>query len=230
MRTSIGAAGVRHSTTAGWYGRRRCRSPKPRPRSTAPTRTLPGAWAAIHGWPRRRVRSPWGSSAGWSSARRSSARWVSIRARGSLPPTNCARCAPSSTWSQHNRASSVSTASGPRRRSSTSSSGGRSLPQSCDDPPAAMPLRVGSVEHLVAQRYGSDPAAIRRAGWQNFAQLVERSGTGALLPAAFRAMLVNPCRRPGQSRAQTTSFARRQARTAQAMVAPDRLTKISKPA
>lgn len=59
------------------------------------------------------------------------------------------------------------------------------------DPPAAIPLRVGWVEHLVAQRYDIDPADVRRQAWQNLTALVESTATGSLLPASFRAAIAS---------------------------------------
>jgi hypothetical protein len=57
------------------------------------------------------------------------------------------------------------------------------------DPPAAIPLRIGWVEHLVAQRFGCEPSDVRRVGWQNLADLLDRTGTAGLLPASFRGVL-----------------------------------------
>jgi len=57
------------------------------------------------------------------------------------------------------------------------------------DPPAAIPLRIGWVEHLVAQRYDVTPADVRRQAWRNLLELVERSGTRALLPSVFAEVL-----------------------------------------
>jgi TatD DNase family protein len=57
------------------------------------------------------------------------------------------------------------------------------------DPPAAIPLRIGWVEHLVGQAYGVTPEEVRVAAWRNFARLVEASGTRSLLPGAFAAAL-----------------------------------------
>src|SRR5574341_176167 len=50
------------------------------------------------------------------------------------------------------------------------------------DPPAAIPLRVGWVEHLVAQQYGLDVKDIRRLVWQNFGTIIQKTGTLGLLP------------------------------------------------
>jgi TatD DNase family protein len=57
------------------------------------------------------------------------------------------------------------------------------------DPPAAIPLRVGWVEHLAAQRYGVTPVELRRQGWRNLAELVRRTATADMLPVALRGAL-----------------------------------------
>jgi TatD DNase family protein len=57
------------------------------------------------------------------------------------------------------------------------------------DPPAAIPLRIGWVEHLVAQRYSVTPVELRRQGWRNLGELVRRTATVDLLPAGFRTAL-----------------------------------------
>jgi TatD DNase family protein len=59
------------------------------------------------------------------------------------------------------------------------------------DPPAAVPLRVGWVEHLVAQQYGLDVKEIRRLVWQNFGTIVRKTGTLGLLPERFASMLTS---------------------------------------
>jgi TatD DNase family protein len=53
------------------------------------------------------------------------------------------------------------------------------------DPPAAIPLRVGWVEHLVGQQYGVSPSDIREVAWRNLAQLVGVTHTGHLFPQEF---------------------------------------------
>jgi TatD DNase family protein len=57
------------------------------------------------------------------------------------------------------------------------------------DPPEAIPLRIGWVEHLVGQQYGVSPEEIRLAGWRNFARLVAATGVDPLLPAGIRETL-----------------------------------------
>jgi TatD DNase family protein len=57
------------------------------------------------------------------------------------------------------------------------------------DPPAAIPLRVGWVEHLVAQQYGLGVKEIRALVWQNFGTIVEKTGTLELLPEGFTSVL-----------------------------------------
>jgi TatD DNase family protein len=58
-----------------------------------------------------------------------------------------------------------------------------------NDPPVAIPLRIGWVEHLVAQQYRVTPAEVRAAGWRNLARIVEITGTLALLPPGLRRSL-----------------------------------------
>jgi len=58
-----------------------------------------------------------------------------------------------------------------------------------DDPPAAIPLRIGWVEHLVAHQYGVTPEEVRTAAWANLARLVAATGTRGLLPAGIAAAL-----------------------------------------
>ena len=58
-----------------------------------------------------------------------------------------------------------------------------------NDPPAAIPLRVGWVEHLVAQQYGLGVKDIRRAAWQNFGTVIQKTGTLGLLPEVFASNL-----------------------------------------
>jgi TatD DNase family protein len=57
------------------------------------------------------------------------------------------------------------------------------------DPPAAIPLRVGWVEYLVAQQYGMTPVDVRRLAWRNFGTLVGATDTAALLPRLLCAAL-----------------------------------------
>jgi TatD DNase family protein len=57
------------------------------------------------------------------------------------------------------------------------------------DPPGAIPLRVGWVEHLVAQQYGITPAEVRQAAWRNFAAIVAATGTSGLLPPGIVSVL-----------------------------------------
>ncbi len=59
------------------------------------------------------------------------------------------------------------------------------------DPPAAIPLRVGWVEHLVAQQYGMDVKALRRLIWQNFGTIIQKTGTLSLLPELFTSTLAS---------------------------------------
>lgn len=59
------------------------------------------------------------------------------------------------------------------------------------DPPAAIPLRVGWVEYLVAQQYGIDVKALRRLVWQNFGTIVQKTGTLSLLPELFTSTLAS---------------------------------------
>lgn len=57
------------------------------------------------------------------------------------------------------------------------------------DPPAAIPLRVGWVEHLVAQQYGLRVEELRETVWRNFARVVEATDTRALLPPGMATAL-----------------------------------------
>jgi TatD DNase family protein len=57
------------------------------------------------------------------------------------------------------------------------------------DPPAAIPCRVGWVEHLVAQQLGLDVKNIRRLVWHNFAAIVRRTDTQRLLPEPINAII-----------------------------------------
>jgi TatD DNase family protein len=54
------------------------------------------------------------------------------------------------------------------------------------DPPQAIPLRIGWVEHLVAQQYRVSPLEFRLISWRNLGTIVELTGTRDLLPALFR--------------------------------------------
>jgi TatD DNase family protein len=58
-----------------------------------------------------------------------------------------------------------------------------------DDPPAAIPLRIGWVEHLVAQQYGIEVTELRETVWRNFGTVVRATGTQSLLPAGIMAAL-----------------------------------------
>ncbi len=57
------------------------------------------------------------------------------------------------------------------------------------DPPAAIPCRIEWVEHLVAQQFRLGVRQVRRLVWQNFAQIVRKTGTEKLLPEPFRAII-----------------------------------------
>jgi TatD DNase family protein len=57
------------------------------------------------------------------------------------------------------------------------------------DPPAAIPLRVGWVEHLLADQYRVAPEEIRAAAWRNLATIVDATGTRALLPPGLAGAL-----------------------------------------
>lgn len=58
-----------------------------------------------------------------------------------------------------------------------------------NDPPAAIPLRVGWVEHLVAQQHRVTPDRIREAAWANLGRIVEATRTAALLPTGIASLL-----------------------------------------
>lgn len=62
------------------------------------------------------------------------------------------------------------------------------------DPPAAIPLRVGWVEHLVAQQLITGVKDVRRLVWHNFATIVRKTETQMLLPEPIKAIIdeVNP--------------------------------------
>ncbi len=55
-----------------------------------------------------------------------------------------------------------------------------------NDPPAAIPLRVGWVEYLVAQQYRMDVLELRQQVWRNLGAIAAQTGTVGLLPAAFQ--------------------------------------------
>lgn len=57
------------------------------------------------------------------------------------------------------------------------------------DPPDAIPLRIGWVEHLVAQNYGITVTELRTQVWRNLGALVALTATLDLLPAVFRSTL-----------------------------------------
>ena len=63
-----------------------------------------------------------------------------------------------------------------------------------NDPPAAIPLRVGWVEHLLAQQYRVAPEEIRAAGWRNLGRIARATGTLGLLPPRIAAALGPPGR------------------------------------
>jgi TatD DNase family protein len=54
-----------------------------------------------------------------------------------------------------------------------------------NDPPAAIPLRVGWAEHLVAQQYKLDVKELRQLIWKNFVEIAQKTETIALLPHGF---------------------------------------------
>lgn len=60
------------------------------------------------------------------------------------------------------------------------------------DPPAAIPLRVGWVEHLLAQQYRIAPEELRAVTWRNLGRIVEEAGVVALLPPGIRRALPRP--------------------------------------
>ena len=57
------------------------------------------------------------------------------------------------------------------------------------DPPAAIPCRVGWVEHLVAQQLRIDVKDIRRLVWHNFATIVRSTNTQKLLPEPINTII-----------------------------------------
>lgn len=57
------------------------------------------------------------------------------------------------------------------------------------DPPAAIPHRIGWVEHLVAQQYGIQVKTLREIIWHNFSEIINQTGIRTLLPAGMAAHL-----------------------------------------
>jgi len=57
------------------------------------------------------------------------------------------------------------------------------------DPPAAIPCRVGWVEHLVAQQLRLDVEDTRQLIWRNFAAIARSTDTEKLLPEPIKAIL-----------------------------------------
>ena len=55
-----------------------------------------------------------------------------------------------------------------------------------NDPPAAIPCRVGWVEYLVAQQYQLDVTELRRLVWRNFSRIVHGSGIFSKLSAPMQ--------------------------------------------
>ena len=58
-----------------------------------------------------------------------------------------------------------------------------------NDPPSAIPLRVGWVEYLVAQQYRMDVVDLRRLVWHNFAAIIRQTDTLSLLPEPLAAIV-----------------------------------------
>jgi TatD DNase family protein len=58
-----------------------------------------------------------------------------------------------------------------------------------EEPPAGIPGRVALAEQLVAQEHEMDAAALRRVIWQNFAGLLERTGSGRFVPDRLSELL-----------------------------------------
>ncbi|MGZ6268758.1 MAG: TatD family hydrolase, partial [Candidatus Limnocylindrales bacterium] len=58
------------------------------------------------------------------------------------------------------------------------------------DPPAAIPLRVGWVEHLLADARRITPDEARTTCWRNLARIVRETGVEGLLPAGLRHTLL----------------------------------------
>lgn len=59
------------------------------------------------------------------------------------------------------------------------------------DPPAAIPLRVGWAEHLVAQQYRMDVKEIRRFAWRNLGTVIQETGTMDLFPEEFTTIIAS---------------------------------------
>lgn len=57
------------------------------------------------------------------------------------------------------------------------------------DPPAAIPYRIGLVEHLVAQQFGLAVKDLRRLVWLNFARITSQTDTRHLLPEPLAAIV-----------------------------------------
>jgi TatD DNase family protein len=57
------------------------------------------------------------------------------------------------------------------------------------DPPAAIPCRIGWVEHLVAQQLRLDVKDVRQLVWRNFAMIVRSTSTQKLLPEPINAII-----------------------------------------
>ena len=57
------------------------------------------------------------------------------------------------------------------------------------DPPAAIPCRIGWVEHLVAQQLGLEVKDVRSLVWRNLGTIVRKTGTGRLLPSQLVAII-----------------------------------------
>jgi len=57
------------------------------------------------------------------------------------------------------------------------------------DPPAAIPCRIGWVEHLVAQQLGLEVKDVRSLVWRNLGTIVRKTGTGRLLPSRLVAII-----------------------------------------
>lgn len=57
------------------------------------------------------------------------------------------------------------------------------------DPPAAIPFRIGWVEHLVAQQFDLDVSQVRQLAWRNLADIIHKTGTLHLLPPSIAKVL-----------------------------------------
>ena len=57
------------------------------------------------------------------------------------------------------------------------------------DPPGAIPHRVIWVEYLLSAQFGKDVREVRQLVWQNFTEIVRRTGTRELLPQGLAGML-----------------------------------------